>query len=83
MKVKYIGMHDAVVVPDAGMLQAERGVTYEIEDEVAEGLLRQGAPKLEDGTFGPGTEWAKAEAAAPRAKGAKTPDADEGDASGA
>lgn len=65
MRVKYVGMFDEVLVPDAGMLVAKRNHLVEVPDDVAAGLLAQGAPQLEDGSYGPGTEWVEAPAKSP------------------
>lgn len=70
MKVVYIGMHKRVLVPEAGYLDVKRGEPVEIDDDVAERLLMQGAEFDGSGRqLTPGTEWKRAaEPRAPKAK---------------
>lgn len=41
MKLIYDGIHDAVEIPEAGGIVAERGKAVEIPDEIAERLLER------------------------------------------
>jgi hypothetical protein len=40
-RIKYVGPHDAVDVPVAGLEGVKRGAVVEVRDEVAESLLEQ------------------------------------------
>ena len=41
--VTYVGVHDAVEVPAAGLLEVKNGETVEVDSKIAESLLEQSA----------------------------------------
>lgn len=84
MKIRYIGMFPEVLVPALGLV-VKRGEPVEAPEDIARGLLGQGAEFRDGVQLGPGTEWeevkqGRPEKAKPEALAADLPVAASGDA---
>lgn len=64
MHVKYIGAHDAVLVPEVGA-EVANGETVEVPEDIGRRLIHQGAEVDSLGRAkGPGSEWEEAKSPA-------------------
>lgn len=72
MKVKYVGTHDSVLIPEASFGVVKRGETIEVPEDVGRSLIHQGAELNAAGhPKGPGTEWEEVKSPADKKADAK------------